>query len=213
MKTTWIIIPLFLLGVLTAHAGETGLQGGETGSQPAVKPVTHTSAVRYSLSSNIASWVTGAPNLGAEVHFARHYSVAIDGSYGWWDMKSGDDGFRSWSAGGEARYWLKGDGSFTGHHFGAGARYGQLDYTKDAIGRYGNALLAGLTYGYNFRLAKNVHVDFGLGVGYIHLDYTRYLYYTHLQQGDYMRLGEKTRDIFGLTDFHLNIIYRIPTKH
>nr|WP_302830502.1 DUF3575 domain-containing protein [uncultured Bacteroides sp.] len=212
MKTTWIIIPLFFLSALSAFAGETVLQEGDKTGQQNATPAGHGSALRISVSSNLASWVASAPNLGAEVHFARHFSVAVDGSYGWWDLKSGKDGFRSWSAGGEVRYWLKGDGSFTGHHFGIGARYGKLDYTKHSIGRYGDALLAGLTYGYNVRLAKNLHVDAGIGIGYIHTDYTRYTYLP-MEKGDYLRLGERTRNLPGLTDFHVSIIYRIPTKH
>lgn len=207
-----MIISLLLLNTLSAFAGETVLQEGKEGGGQLATPAIQNSAVRISLSSNLASWITTAPNLGVEVHFARCFSVAADGSYGWWNLNSENDGFRSWSGGAEARYWLKGDGSFTGHHFGVGARYGKLDYTKHRIGHYGDAILAGLTYGYNFCLAKNLHVDLGLGIGYIHTEYTRYSYMP-LEQGEYVRLGERVRNLPGLTDFHVNIIYRIPTKH
>lgn len=192
MKTNWIIIPLLLLATLTARA-EGPWQVG--------------------VSSNLASWGTLAPNLGLEVYFADRFSVAADGSYGWWELEKNDSGFRSWSAGAEGRFWLKGDGAFTGHHFGVNVRYGKFDHVKKSIGRYGDALLAGITYGYNFRLAKNLHVDAGLGVGYIHADYTRYTYLPMDGQGDYMQLGKRVRNVPGLTDVHVSIIYRIPIKH
>lgn len=206
------MIFLFLLNALPTLAGELVSQKNKEDKEQGVASVVQNSTTLISLSSNLASWVTAAPNLGVEVHFAHHFSVAADGSYGWWHLNSENNGFRSWSGGVEGRYWLKGDGSFTGHHFGVSARYGKLDYAKHRIGHYGDALLAGLTYGYNFRLAKNLHVDLGLGIGYIHTEYTRYTYLP-LEQGKYVRLSERARNLPGLTDFHLNIIYRIPTKH
>lgn len=212
MKTTWIMISLLFLSTLPALAGDAVPQEGKGDGRQTAAPALRNSAFRISVSSNLASYITAAPNLGVEAHFAHHFSVAADCSYGWWNLNSENNGFRSWSVGIEGRYWLKGDGSFTGHHFGINARGGQLDYTKHRVGRYGEALLAGLTYGYNFRLAKNLHVDLGLGVGYIHTDYTRYTYLP-LEQGDYARLGKRVRNLPGLTDFHVNIIYRIPSKH
>lgn len=167
----------------------------------------------FALTTNLLSWATLAPNLGAEIYIGNDWSVAADGSFGMWGYSHGQTAAQTWSIGGEARYWLQAAGyGFRRTHIGISVRGGKFDsnfLTDD--GRRGEALLAGATVGYRFILCGNWFVDAGLGLGYIHTRYDRYSWNRHFDK--YELQGERTRNLFGLTDLHVSLIYRIPTKN
>lgn len=162
------------------------------------------------LKTNLASWLTLAPNLGAEVCFGKHYSIAADGSYGWWGFSGKQNAMQSWSIGGEAAYWFRPDGSFTGHHLGISLRGGQFDFKYGDTGRRGQAWLAGLAYGHSWRLRGNWLIDAGIGAGYARTDYSKYQWDRRYNELD--RIGKSKRNRFGLTDLHVSLIYRLPTQ-
>lgn len=167
----------------------------------------------FALTTNLLSWATLAPNLGAEVYIGKQWSVAADGSFGMWGFSHNQSATQTWSLGGEARYWLQtSDYGFRRTHIGISVRGGEFDsnFFTDG-GRRGEALLAGVTLGYRFILRGNWTVDAGLGLGYIHTRYDRYAW--NKRFGKYEFQGERTRNLFGLTDLHVSLVYRIPTKN
>lgn len=167
----------------------------------------------FALTTNFLSWATLAPNLGGEVYIGKSCSVAVDGSFGMWGYSHTQRATQTWSVGGEARYWLQTGGSgFRRTHIGVSVRGGSFDsnFFTDG-GRQGEALLAGVTMGYRFALRGNWFVDAGLGLGYIHARYDRYIW--NKRFGKYEFRSERTRDLFGLTDLHVSLVYRIPSKN
>lgn len=167
----------------------------------------------FALTTNLLSWATLAPNLGAEVYLGKQWSVAADGSFGMWGFSHNQSATQTWILGGEARYWLQtSDYGFRRTHIGISVRGGEFDsnFFTDG-GRRGEALLAGVTLGYRFILRGNWTVDAGLGLGYIHTRYDRYAW--NKRFGKYEFQGERTRNLFGLTDLHVSLVYRIPTKN
>lgn len=166
-----------------------------------------TATPRWALSGNLLSWATLAPNIGAEVYIGRKWSVAADASFGMWGFGHTTHTAQTWSAGGEARYWLQtARHGFHRTHIGVSLRGGKFDDTFFSNGSRGNALLAGLTVGYRFRLPGNHwRVDAGLGAGYIRLDYDKYLY--NRRFGAYELKGNRTRGLLGLTDLHVSLVY------
>lgn len=162
---------------------------------------------RFGLRSNFLSWVTISPNLGGEVYFLNHWSAAVDGSYGWWGFKGNKDYLQNWSVGGDVNYWFRG-GDFIGHHLGLTVRGGQFDYKLGSIGRRGDALLAGINYGYTWHMAGNWFIDTGIGFGYNNLDYDKYSWDEGLNSK--VNINSRERNLFGLTNLNVTFIYRFP---
>lgn len=166
---------------------------------------------RIALSSNLLSWATLAPNIGVEIYIGKKLSIAVDGSYGMWNYSHTHSSMQTWSVGGEARYWLQTrQYGFRRTYIGLSVRGGEYDHYNCSDGHRGEALLAGLIAGYRFTLPGNWFFDAGLGLGYIHTRYDRY--FRNKRFKTYEFNGERTRNVFGLTNLHASVIYRFPTK-
>ena len=166
---------------------------------------------RIALSSNLLSWATLAPNIGVEVYIGKKLSIAADGSYGMWNYSHTHSSMQTWSVGGEARYWLQTrQYGFRRTYIGLSVRGGEYHHYNCSDGHRGEALLAGLIAGYRFTLPGNWFFDAGLGLGYIHTRYDRY--FRNKRFKTYEFNGERTRNVFGLTNLHASVIYRFPTK-
>lgn len=166
---------------------------------------------RIALSSNLLSWATLAPNIGVEIYIGKKLSIAADGSYGMWNYSHTHSSMQTWSVGGEARYWLQTrQYGFRRTYIGLSVRGGEYDHYNCSDGHRGEALLAGLIAGYRFTLPGNWFFDAGLGLGYIHTRYNRY--FRNKRFKTYEFNGERTRNVFGLTNLHASVIYRFPTK-
>ena len=166
-------------------------------------------APRWALSSNLLSWTMLAPNLGVEIYLGGRWSVAADASYGMWGFGHTTHTTQTWSAGTEVRYWLQNRRyGFRRTHIGLSMRGGEFDENYFSDGRRGNALMAGLTVGYRFLLPGRWRVDAGLGAGLTRLDYDRYRYNPRFDS--YELQGSRTRNLWGLTDLHVSLIYTFP---
>lgn len=192
IKKRWILAALLAATLLPARAQVDGQEQKDT--------------PRWSLSSNLLSWATLAPNVGAEVYFAGRWSVAFDGSFGMWGFGTDKTATQTWSVGGELRRWLQ-----TSHYgqrrtwVGVSVRGGEFDENFFSPGRRGSALLAGATVGYRFWLPRRWRVDASLGLGYVHLDYDKYF---HNRRFDVWELeGHRTTDRFGLTNLNVALVY------
>lgn len=196
-------ILLFLLGSLVLP----GISGG--GAQAQTAPAA-ADTPRWALGSNLLSWATLAPALGAEVYLCRRWSVAADASFGMWGYGHTTHAVQTWSVGGEARYWLQaGRHGFRRTHIGLSVRGGEFDENFLSDGRRGSALMAGPTLGYRFWLPGRWRVDAGLGAGYIRVEYDSYFY--NRRFGTYEQKGDRrTRHLLGLTDLHVSLVYCFP---
>lgn len=165
---------------------------------------------RIALSSNLLSWATLAPNLGIEVYIGKKFSIAADGSYGMWNYPHTHGSLQTWSAGGEARYWLQTrQCGFRRTYIGLSIRGGEYDRYDTRNGQRGEAFLAGFTIGYRFTLRGNWFFDTGLGLGCIHTRYDRYFWNKRFEAYEFN--GERTRNVFGLTHLCASLVYRFPT--
>lgn len=166
-------------------------------------------ASTLALTTNLASWATLAPNLGIEYGFARRWSIAADGSWGYWGGDVGKQLLQSWSVGAGARYWLQaGRWGFRRTHIGVAVRYGKFD-TKLLCdhNQRGMALLVGPTVGYRFVLPHRWQVDAGLGLGYVRTDADRYFWNSRFDRNEL--IDHRLLHRFGVTDLHVSIIYLI----
>ena len=117
----------------------------------------------------------------------------------WWQLNGDKYCLQVLSGGLEGRYWL-GKRShrevLTGHFLGLYAGGGKYDLQWKEKGYQGEFFIAaGLSYGYARRIARNLHLEFNLGIGLMRTDYRHYRtrdnYQTLLWQenGNYTWLG------------------------
>lgn len=161
---------------------------------------------RWSFGTNLLSWATLAPSLGAEVYFGSRWSAAVDGSFGMWGFGTSRTAFQTWSAGGELRYWLQARRYGNRRTWvGLSVRGGEFDENFFSPGRRGNALLAGATVGYRFILPRRWRVDASLGLGYVHTSYDKYHHNTRFNVWELD--GHHTHNGFGLTNLNVGLVY------
>lgn len=171
---------------------------------------------RIDLRTNLLTWAVGSPGLGVSVGFGPRWQVGIDGSYGNWAVSHNSTAIRFSTAGAEARYYLqpkKASGNAAkaaarGLYLGIDARYSHFNDYFTETGHEGDLLTAGILVGYTFTLGHpRWSLDASLGCGYVHRDYERYTWYPPAQ--DFLYLGSRTRNGFGLTNASVSIAYRL----
>ncbi len=171
-------------------------------------------AQNVGLKTNGAYWATAVtPNLGIEMAMGRKYTLEIGAGYNpftFSDYKK----FKHWLVQPELRYWTC--ESFNGHFFGLHALaaefnvggfdwpIGRLKDIKDF--RYeGYAFGGGISYGYQWPIAKRLNLELNIGAGYAYLLYDKY---------KCIRCGEKLEadvkdNYFGVTKAAVSLIYFI----
>lgn len=135
--------------------------------------------------SNLLYLATATPNLGVEVAVAPHWTIDLEGGYNFFHPMIKETGAKwpHFSVIPEGRYFLC--EAFNGHFFGLHGLVGFYNVNKLNIPigpmkelknyRYqGWAYGAGLTYGYEWVLAKHWNLEASISAGYILFDYTKY---------------------------------------
>ena len=118
------------------------------------------------------------PNAELEVPIRKHWSLNGELMFPWW-LFNGDKYCMQILAGGlEGRYWLGNRAKrevLTGHFLGLYAGGGKYDLQWDRNGYQGEFFIAaGLSYGYAMSIARNLHLEFSLGVGLLRTTYEHY---------------------------------------
>lgn len=169
----------------------------------------------FGLRTNLLPWAVGSPSLGIDMSWNRHYLLAIDGNYGDWKIGQGHERFRHSSAGIELRrYFSDGmanwanpnGGACKGMYLGIDGRYHWINNTLTDTGKEGNLVTAGLVVGYSFHLSGRWGIDAGIGAGYVHKDYNKYMWYP--PAGMDRKTAEVNKGGFGLTHFNVALVYR-----
>ncbi len=153
------------------------------------------------VSTNLLYDLAITPNFAVEVPLGRRWSIYGEYTFPWWVTKGNDRALQiqKWDLG--TRVWLSGRSSeadaLTGHFLGLDLGGGYYDIEPDNKGWQGEALLAGLEYGYAWRLGKkgNWRIDLSAAAGWMGTNYRYYegtddsahLLYKHT--GRYMWFG------------------------
>lgn len=130
-------------------------------------------AQKLALKTNLAQWATVSPNLGAEFVFNNHLSLDLSASFNVWDPFSSLD-LKHVLLQPELRYWF--GRPMSRHYLGATTFYSNYDVLFDHKCYYGDAVAAGITYGYAVVLNKHWNFEVSAGVGA--------LYYRQFKYGD-----------------------------
>lgn len=147
----------------------------ETQPEPEVTRVRPILAV----STNILYDLAITPNIAVEVPIGKHWSVLADYTFPWWVNRANDMAWQMLKLDLDARYWFGRRNSdnpmdvLKGHFVGLDLGLGYYDIEPRHTGWQGEFVVAGLEYGYGWRLGEKWRLDAFGAVGYM-LTYYRY---------------------------------------
>ena len=148
----------------------------------------------FAFGTNTLYDVVMIPNLEAEVAFGSHWSVLAESSFSSWSSKADKRNIQLFNGGLEGRYWLavQDQVPLSGHFIGAFANLGAYDLENKGEGyQCKNAWMAGITYGYSFRLSESFRLQCSLGIGFLRgNDYNHYDEY-EVKGKDYLVTRER----------------------
>ncbi|MEG1615343.1 MAG: DUF3575 domain-containing protein [Bacteroidales bacterium] len=168
----------------TTPTAEVTISEPEVVKQPELKPEPEMSKIAtpaekqplLNISTNALYWFALAPNIGIEYCFPQgHWSLNGEFVQPWWKNNSKHKYYQIRQFSGEPRYWLKGDGDYRGHFFGAYGHGGVYDLENGGPGYKGHFWGGGATYGYVLKLRPRFRMEFSIGVGYLSTTYEQYV--------------------------------------
>lgn len=153
-----------------------------------------------SLRTNVIPWLMLTPNLGVEYKTSDHVSLIVDGGWAHWSLNTQNKYWRIWNLAPQARYYI---GASKYNYIGAQYTMGEYNLT----GNQGKYMGGGLTIGHQFYASKNLMVDLGFSLGYLHL-YDKEKY-QRIGGVDY-RDGKKTANgYWGPTGISMTFVWKI----
>lgn len=122
------------------------------------------------------------PNVELEVPIGKRFSVAGELMFPWWLIDNNKYCLQVLAGGLEARCWLgnrKNKYALTGHFAGFYAGGGKYDLQWKEEGYQGEFFIAaGISYGYAHKIARNLRLEYSLGIGLLRTGYRHY----HMRQ-------------------------------
>lgn len=170
---------------------------------------------KVGIKTNALYWATTTPNLGVEVALSKKLTLGLSAGWNPFDLrkKTYEDGMiveskiKQVLLMPELKYWNC--QSFQRSYWGVHGIYSHfnmggisfLNPLKDK--RYqGDAYGGGISYGYQWELAKQWGLEASAGVGYLHLDYKKY---NKEKCGEF--LGNDSYNYWGPTKAEVSFIY------
>lgn len=151
------------------------------------------------LKTNTLYWLTGTPNLGAELKLGKTFSLDVSGNYHPFKFKE-DKAIKHWLIQPELCYWpCK---AFKGHFVGLHGHYAGYNVSWKDYRYEGNLFGGGISYGYQWLLSVRWSIEAEIGVGYSRLRYDKF---ECRDCGAYIGSGHK--NYVGPTRAAVNFIY------
>ena len=143
--------------------------------------------LQWTLKTNALYDIVLIPNIGAEFHLGKNWSVGANWMYAWWNH---DASHKYWRVNGGDLYARKWFGKkaqekvLAGHHVGIYAQALTYDFCLGDRGYMGGepggnffdkvSYAAGFEYGYSLPIARKLNLDFTIGIGYLRGKYYEY---------------------------------------
>lgn len=145
------------------------------------QPETVTRRPLLAVKTNLLFDAAMMPNVEVEVPVGNRWSVNGELMFPWWLVKDDKYCLQILMGGVEGRYWLGSKAKrkhrevLTGHFLGLYAGAGKYDLQWDRNGYQGEFFIAaGISYGYAMRIARNLRLEFNLGIGLLRTNYEHY---------------------------------------
>lgn len=159
----------------------------------------------FALKTNLLYDAVLIPNLSAEFHLTKNWSIIGSWHCAWWSKDSRHRFERTYGGELEVRRYFN-RRRLTGHHvgvYGMGLTYdlewGHKGYISDFS--YGG----GISYGYSLAVSRHLHFDFTLGLGYLGGKYKTY----EPQDGHYVWQETRNRHWWGPTKLEVSLVWLI----
>lgn len=153
-----------------------------------------------SLRSNVVPWMILMPNAGIEYKPSNQVGFIVDGGWMRWSMNTADKYWHMWNVAPQVRYYA---GESKYNYIGTQYTMGEYNFE----GSQGKYLGGGLTLGHQFYVSKNLMVDLGFSMGYLHL-YNKEEY-NHIDGHDYRRGKKTSRGYWGPTGLSLTFVWKV----
>lgn len=134
----------------------------------------------FAIKTNLLFDLAMAPNIEVEIPLGKdnRWSVNAEWMFPWWLFEGDKYCFQILSGGVEGRYWLGNRSkhrALTGHFVGFYAGAGKYDLQWDRDGYQGEFYIAsGISYGYALPIARNLSLEFSIGIGLMRTSYEHY---------------------------------------
>lgn len=137
----------------------------------------------FALKTNLLFDAALMPNVEIEVPIGSTNRWSVNGEYmfPWWLFDGDKYSLQILMGGLEGRYWLGSRENrmnrevLTGHFLGLYAGGGKYDLQWQSNGYQGEFFIAaGISYGWATRIARNLHLEFNIGIGLLRTDYRHY---------------------------------------
>lgn len=171
------------LSMTNKGADVTGISG-MIGASQSIAPVFTGKAPKrpfIALKTNLLFDLALMPNVEAEIPIGNRWSVNGELMFPWWLFEGDKYCLQILSGGLEGRYWLGSRENrdnrkvLTGHFLGLYAGGGKYDLQWDRNGYQGEFFIAaGISYGYSTPIARNLNLEFNLGIGLLRTGYEHY---------------------------------------
>ena len=153
-----------------------------------------------SLRTNVGPWLMLTPNIGLEYKTSNRIGLIIEGGWAHWNLNTPNKYWRIWNIAPQARYYA---GKFKDNYVGLHYTMGQYNLT----GNQGKYMGGGPTLGHQFNPGKNLMVDLGLSLGYLHL-YDKEKY-QHIGGVDYQNGTKTANGYWGPTGISISLVWKI----
>ena len=157
------------------------------------------------------------PNVEIEVPIGNRWSVNGEYMFPWWLLDGDKYSLQILTGGLEGRYWLgsrenrTNREALTGHFLGLYAGGGKYDLQWKENGYQGEFFIAaGISYGYARRIARNLHLEFNIGVGMLRTDYRHYHARDNYKTLMWQENGKYTW--FGPTKVKISLVWLLNRK-
>ena len=161
-----------------------------------------TNDYHLSLRANLLRWATLTPDLGAEWHVNKTWSIQLNGTWTSWTWDNKDRRYALWEISPEVRYHL---GTEKRGYIGAMYHTGHFNYKLSDTGKQGDLMGGGLTGGYILPLGCNFSFDFTIGVGCTHAKFDKY----SVIDGVRVKKGKESKNYLGVNRLGVSLVWNI----
>lgn len=132
----------------------------------------------FAVKTNLLFDAALMPNIELEVPIGKRWSLNGEYMFPWWLINDDRYCLQVLMGGLEVRYWpgrRSGRDVLTGHFLGLYAGGGKYDLQWDKNGYQGEFFIAaGVSYGYAHSIARNLRLEYNIGIGMLRTDYRHY---------------------------------------
>ncbi len=171
----------------------------------------------FALKTNLLFGAALMPNVEIEVPIGRRWSVNGEYMFPWWLFDGDKYSLQILMGGLEGRYWLGSQANrqsrdvLTGHFLGLYAGGGKYDLQWQENGYQGEFFIAaGISYGYARKIARNLRLEFNIGIGVLRTDYRHYHARDNYQTLLWQENGKYTW--FGPTKAKISLVWLLNRK-